>query len=389
MKTITTAARRLGRIVAHAGAWLLLLGALPAANAADPGVTEREIVIGQSITLQGGKNAYGTAAHMGAKVYFDGVNAAGGVNGRRLVLKTLDDDNKSATAEANARKLADEGAFLLFGSVEGGPSTAVMKVAAEKKLPLFGPMAGPPALRRPLQPLVFPVRAEHREEFRALMVWGKNLGMKSVGFFHVEGANGQEHLKNVNLIAAELGLQVVLALPFKSDIGEAELDAMVARIGQARPDMFFNHGSAGLYEKLVRKARQAGQKTTFMAVNSGSSQIAKGLGPLAQGMVFAQVVPSPWERKREITREYQEAMRRAHPEAEFSYGSMEGFLTAKALVLALRSAGRDLSRASLLRALEGASFDLGGLKVQYGPQEHTGSRFVDLSMVNREGRFMH
>jgi len=46
-----------------------------------------------------------------------------------------------------------------------------------------------------------------------------------------------------------------------------------------------------------------------MGVNSGSSQIVKGLGPLAKGMVFAQVVPSPWARRLEIAREYQDAAR--------------------------------------------------------------------------------
>jgi ABC-type branched-subunit amino acid transport system substrate-binding protein len=164
---------------------------------------------------------------------------------------------------------------------------------------------------------------------------------------------------------------------------------MVKKLVEVKPDLVLNHGSAGLYQKLVAKAKPAGSKTTFMAVNSGSSQIAKGLGPLSEGMVFAQVVPSPWEAKRQITREYQEAMRRADPKAEYSYGSMEGFMTAKLLVQALRGAGKDLSRASLLRSLDGASFDLGGIKVEYAAGDHTGSRFVDLSMVTRAGKFMH
>ncbi len=368
-------------------AWLLTVS--PPAHAADPGVSDTEVVIGQSITLQAGKNAYGVAAHQGMKLYIDQVNAAGGVNGRRIVVKTLDDENRNATAEANARKLVDEGTFMLFGSVEGGPSTAVMKVAGERKVPFFGPMAGPPALRRPYQEWVFPVRAEHRDEFRALMAWGKSLGLKTVGFFHVDGANGKEHLENVTLIAKELGMQVALSLPFKSDTSDTDLDGMARRIGEAKPDMLFNHGSAGLYEKLVAKSLKAGSTTRFVAVNSGSSQIARGLGPLAQGMVFAQVVPSPWERKREITREYQEAARKADPKAEFSYGALEGFLTAKALVMALRAAGRDLSRASFVKALKGSTFDLGGVKVQYTSTEHVGSRFVDLSMVDRNGRFIH
>lgn len=91
----------------------------------------------------------------------DQANRRGGVHGRTIALKVLDDDNKSAQAEANARALVQEHkAFVLFGPIEGGPSTAVMKVATELQVPLFGPMAGPPTLRVPHNPMVFPVRAE-------------------------------------------------------------------------------------------------------------------------------------------------------------------------------------------------------------------------------------
>lgn len=369
---------------------IALFGALTStAGGAEPGVTDTEIVVGQNITLQAGKNDYGVAVQSGVKLYLDRVNAAGGVHGRKVVLRTLDDDNKSGTAESNARALVRDSVFVLFGSIEGGPSTAVMKVAQEARVPFIGPMAGAPSLRRPHQSMVFPVRAEHRDEFRALLVWGRGIGLKTVGFLHAEGANGLEHLNNVKLLAGELGLEVVLPVEFKSDATDAQLDAIVKRIAEAKPDLFFNHGSAGLYAKLVAKAKTAGVKTNFTAVNSGSSQIAKSLGLLAQGMVFAQVVPSPWERKHEITREYQDAVRRSGADVDFGYGSLEGYLTAKALVMALRAAGRDLTRATLVRALETGNFDLGGIKLTYGPNEHQGSRFVDLSMIGRDGRFIH
>ncbi len=367
----------------------LVLAGSGAAAAADPGVTDKEVVIGQSVTLQGGKNAYGVAAHDGMRLYIDAVNAAGGVHGRKLVIKTVDDENSAKTAEANARKLAQEGVFMLFGSVEGGPSTAVTKVAAETKLPFFGPMAGPPALRRPYQPMVFPVRAEHRDEFRALMDWGRATGLRSVGFLHADTDGGREHVKNVEIIAKELGMKLVLTVPFKPDTTDAQIDKMVQTIAAAKPDLFFNHGSAGLYMKLLTKAKTAGLKTTFMGVNSGSSQIAQGLGPLAQGMVFAQVVPSPWQRKHEIAREYQEAARQATPKHELSYGGLEGYMTAKALVLALRATGKDLTRVGLIKTLETTPFELGGVKVSYDASEHQGSRFVDLSMVTRDGAFIH
>ncbi|MDP1690794.1 MAG: ABC transporter substrate-binding protein [Burkholderiaceae bacterium] len=359
------------------------------AQAADPGVGDTEIVIGNSLTLQGGKNPYGVAALGGMMNYFDALNASGGIFGRKIVVRTLDDDNNNATAEANARKLVQDGVFLLFGPVEDGPSTAVMKAAVELKVPLFGPIAGPSALRRPFQPMVFPVQAERREEFRALMTWGQRIGLKTVAFFHADSEGGRHHVEDVNSIAKELAMQLLLPLPVKADATDADFDRMVKAMQAAKPDMIFNHGAPGPYQKLVTKAKQAGLKTTYMGVNSGSSQIVQRVGPLAQGMVFAQVVPSPWERKREITREYQDATLKANPDVEFSYAGLEGFMTAKALAMALKATGRNLSRASLIKTLESSTFDLGGVKMRHTPDEHEGSRFVDISLVARDGRFIH
>jgi branched-chain amino acid transport system substrate-binding protein len=147
------------------------------------GVSPDKIVIGQSITLQDGKNAYGNAVQAGVQTYLNAVNGRGGVKGRQIVLKTLDDDNKTDKAETNAQQLVEKDkVFILFGSIEGGPSTAVMKAANKLTVPFFGPMAGSPTLRRPFQPLVFPVRAEHREEFKALIGQAKKLGMGKVAF---------------------------------------------------------------------------------------------------------------------------------------------------------------------------------------------------------------
>jgi len=366
------------------------LGLLVASGAAraEPGVGASEIVIGQTITLQGGKNAYGVEVEAGVQTHLDTVNRAGGVNGRRIVLRVLDDDNQAAGAEANARQLVKDGVFLLFGSLEGGPSTAVMKAAVELKVPFFGPMAGSPGLRRPHQPLVFPVRAEHREEFRALIRYGASTGLGRVGFLHADSDVGREHLQNVTLAAKEFGVEFGAGVPFKSDVSDEQLAAALRAFEAARVDMVLNHGSAPIYARLVRLARQAGSRITFMAVNSGSTQMAAALGELAQGMVFAQVMPSPWARRTAITREYQEAFARAHPGRAFSYGSLEGYMTAKALVAALKLAGPQPTRESFVRGLLGASIDLGGLKASYAPGNHAGSTFVDLAMVTREGRFL-
>lgn len=367
---------------------LVAFALMGAAHAAEPGVTAGEIVVGQNITLQGGKNGYGVEVLAGVRTFLDEANRAGGVHGRQIVLRTLDDDNKSALAEANARTLVKDGVFLVFGSIEGGPSTAVMKATEELKVPFFGPMAGSPTLRRPHQSLVFPVRAEHREEFRALIQYGRSIGLKRVAFFHSDSEVGQQHLANVKLAASEAGAEFAVALPVKAETSEAQLDAWVVLLREQRAEMVLNHGSASVYERLIRKARSAGLSTTFLAVNSGSTQLAAALGPLAEGMVFAQVVPNPWARKTAIAREYQDAFSRVHPGRAYSYGSLEGYLTAKALVAALRETGPTPSRAALVKVLEKTDLDLGGLKLRYRPGDHAGSTFVDLAMVTREGRFL-
>ena len=358
---------------------------------AENGIGKSSILIGQSITLQGGKNDYGMAVMAGIETYLNDVNSKGGVYGRQIVLKTMDDDNKSDKAEANARELINkEKAFVIFGSIEGGPSTAVMKVTNELKVPFFGPMAGSPTLRRPHQPLVFPVRAEHREEFRAMLKQAKSLGISKVAFLRSDSETGEQHLANVKLICESLGMQLVLDRTFKSDVNDAQLEAYVQQLEQKGAQMVLNHGSVGIYEKFIRKMHaRGGLHPAIYAVNSGSAQMAKHLGPLAQGIIFSQVVPSPWEKKTAVTREYQEAFKRIKPSQEFSYGSLEGYITAKALVLSLRQAGPNLTRESFVKGLSNASFDINDIKVVYKPNDHVGSSFVDLSIVNREGRFMH
>lgn len=361
------------------------------AQDAAAGVSPTEIRIGQTISLQGGQNAYGVAALQGMQLQFGSINQRGGVHGRKLLLTTLDDNAQAATAEAHARRLVQDGAFLLFGPIEGGPSIAVAKVATDTGVPLFGPMAGSPGLRRPHQPMVFPVRAEHRDEFRALMAWGQKTGLKSVTLVHADSATGREHLSNVQLIAQELGLQLVQGLPFPASTTPQSLGAMAQALLAKPADLVLNHGSADTYTRLILAAKQGGVRSTFMAVNSGSSQIAAKLGEHAKGMVFSQVVPSPWERKLAIAREYQDTLTRAGlPASALSYGGIEGFMTAKALALALRRSGPDLSREGFIRTLEnGPPLDLGGLRISYQGGLHEGSRYVDLSMVNRAGHFIH
>ncbi len=357
---------------------------------AENGITTDQILIGQSITLKNGKSDYGVAVRQGVEVALAEINGAGGVHGRKIAIKVMDDDGSADKAAANARELIDKDkVFLLFGSVEGGPSTAVMNVALEKDVPFFGPMAGSPGLREAAKPIVFPVRVGHREEFIALMDQARSLGITKVGFYRKSTPTGEQHLANVRKHINKTGMELVADLPFGSDESEGQVRATVDRIRASGAQMVFNHGSVSAFERLIRMARLMGVKTYFYGVNSGSSQLAEHLGDLSHGMVFAQVVPSPWERKTEITRAYQSAIAKYKPDVDFSYGSLEGYLTTKAFAQALKLAGPNPTREIFARKLNGASVTFDGLTIGYGIGENPGLNYVDLALFTRRGRFQH
>lgn len=355
---------------------------------AETGVSAGSLVIGQSLALQGGQNHYGVEVQAGVAAVLDPVNNAGGVSGRRLDLRTLDDRNSGKTAEDNARRLVAEGCFLLFGSIEGGPSTAVATVAEAARVPFFGPMAGSPTLRRPHLAMVFPVRAEHREEFRALIGWARRTGLQRMALLHADSDVGRQHLANTQALCQELGAQLAYGLPLKPDIDDDGLRALAQRLAREPVDFVFNHGSSGVYARLIRLAREGGARCHFMGINSGSTELARSLGEAARGMVFAQVMPNPWARKTALVRDYQLAFRQRHPGRDFSYASLEDYATAKALVAALRLAGPQPTRAGLVTALEAADIDLGGLPLRWRPGDHAGAHFVDLALVTRDGVFL-
>lgn len=359
------------------------------AAAAEAGVSGSEIVIGQNISLQGGQNPYAKDAQQGIRVLLDEVNRSGGVHGRKLLLRTLDDGAQNTKAEANARQLVAEGCLLLFGTLEGGPSTAVMKVAVETGVPLVGPMAGAPGFRRPHQALVYPVRAEHREEFRALAQQGARIGLQRMALLHADTDVGREHLANAQRAAEAAGITGVGGLAFPAgNVSDTDVAALAAGLAALKPDLVLNHGSVGLYGRIIRAARNAGSKASFWGVNSGSSTLAAALGPLAHGMIFSQVVPNPQSGKTALAREYQAKMKAAAPDAPLSYGGLEGFMTAKALVAGLRATGPGLTRGALMAAMDELDADLGGVPLRWRRGNHAGSQFVDLSIVGRDGRFV-
>jgi len=100
------------------------------------------------------------------------------------------------------------------------------------------------------------------------------------------------------------------------------------------------------------------------------------------------VVPFPFATSVPVVKEYQLLSAKAGHK-DYNFGAMEGFLTAKVMVEGLRRAGRNLTREGFVDAMEKMNdVDLGGFFVSYSPKSHTGSKFVDLTIIGKEGKFL-
>lgn len=361
-----------------------------ASAGAPAGAQERPILIGQTIALTGGLGEHGKAVLAGAGLYLEKVNASGGVAGRRIVLKTLDDGGDGKRAAENTARLADEDKVLaVFGGIEGGPCVASMKVAAEKRVPLVACMAGSPELRDPFQRYAFTVRAAHFNEFARLIDTAATYGRNKIAFLHSDSDTGRQHLANVRKLLATRGLELALAIPLAAQPEPAKIAAALKSAGiQA----VFNHGSYAQYAAVIREAKKRGLDIQFLAVNSGAQQMVRLLGEDAIGLIFTQVVPYPWRTTPPVVKEFREEVKERAPGTDISFSALEGFISAKVLVQALRRAsrpGRPPDREALVAALEAMqAYDVGGLEVSFTPTARTGADFVDTVIVARDGRFV-
>ena len=156
------------RRVAAAGATL----ALPA------WAQSARIVLGQSAAFSGPAAQLGIQMNKGAKIFFDQLNASGGVNGQTIELRTLDDGYEPDRCVANTKKLIEGGAFALFGYIGTPTSLAALPLATQAKVPFLAPFTGAEALRTPFNRYAFHVRASYFDETAEIVKQSTAIGIK-------------------------------------------------------------------------------------------------------------------------------------------------------------------------------------------------------------------
>jgi len=344
------------------------------------------IVLGQSAPFTGPAAQLGIQFNRGAKLYFDQVNAQGGVARREIELLNMDDGYEPDRCVQNTNKMISDDVFALFGYIGTPTSVAALPLATAARVPFFGPFTGAMALRQPGNRYAFHVRASYNDETALIVKQLTTLGLKKIAVFYQNDAYGKAGLDGVNLALGKLDLKpVALATVERNSI---EVAAAVKVLTLAAPDAIVQIGAYKACAAFIRAARKSGYGGTFYNVSFvGTQALADELGKDGAGVVVSQVVPSPYNAARPIAREFVEAVKKAGGDYQANFSSMEGYLAAKVIVDGLRRAGSKPTRETLIAGLESlGNQSYGGFAVSFSPSDHVASSFVELSMLTGDGR---
>jgi ABC-type branched-subunit amino acid transport system substrate-binding protein len=365
----------------------LALGlATSAACAQAVGLTSNSILLGESAAFTGPAQQLGIQMRDGMLLWFNHVNAQGGVHGRTLRLVTRDDGYESERAAENTRKLIEsDRVFALVGYVGTPTSKASLPVFTKAKVPFVGPFTGAELLRTPVNPYVFNVRASYYNETDAIVEQLLTTGSKRFAVFYQNDSYGLAGLTGVQIAVRKRGGEIVATGTVERNT--VDVAKAIKAILPKRPDAVIMISAYKSIAAFIKTAKKDGYDGQFYNVSFvGSTALANELGNEGVGVAISQVVPFPWSLSVPVVEEFNKLAKKAKVDVNFS--SLEGFLVAKVSVEGLRRAGRNLTRERFMNALESMhDVDFGGFAVSYSPTNHNGSMFVDLTIIGRDGGF--
>jgi len=364
------------------------LGAVWPASWAANDTLGSEVRIGQSIALTGPLGDLGQAVLQGAKAHFDALNARGGVNGRRIELVSQDDgyDVKRAVANVDAL-IADKSTFALFNCFGTPMCEAVLPAVVASGIPFFAPFTGALSVRVK-ERSVFNIRASYADEAEQLVKHLSTLGIKRIAVAYQANSFGKEVFEAVR-VAADKHQVPGIASATVENTGADAVDA-ATKLLAGNPDAILV-GLAGKptldFVKAVRQQRKGASLYALSVM--GSAATLKALGDDATGIAVSQVVPLPNNAVVPVVRDFLQAWKAAGATLEPSHMALEGYINARVFTEALRRAGNNPTRASFIDATWALrQIDLGGFFVTASEPGRNASRFVELSIVGRNGRFV-
>ncbi len=368
---------------------VIFFGFISSVALAEDGVTKEKIVFGQVAALEGPAQALGLGMRQGLLAAFAEANNAGGIGGRKLELKSVDDGYEPEKAiEATRKILGEDKVFALVGPVGTPTSKASQPIATEAKVPFIGAFTGAEFLRNPYNRYVVNVRGSYFQETEAWVEHlTKDLGITKIAILYQDDTFGLAGLDGVKIAMAKRNMSLTAAASFKRNT--TAVKSALLEIMKGDPEAILTVGPYKPTGEFIKLARQVKMKAIFVAISFvGSDALAKELGDKGAGVIVSQVVPFPGDKSIPVVASYHAALAALAPDAKPGFVSLEGYLVGRLVIEALKRIPTEPTREALLDAIvKTGPFDLGGIQLTYGPTKNQGSDQVFFTILQADGSF--
>jgi ABC-type branched-subunit amino acid transport system substrate-binding protein len=360
---------------------------VPALKAEVPGVNSHEIVIGSCSVLDGPASQLGQQLVMGATAYINMVNATGGVNGRKVVLRAYEDAYDPDRAPTCFARLQNESVFAAAFFVGTPTAARYVPLAESNHIPLVGLFTGADLLYNPFHHYVVNVRASYFDETRVQVdnLWTQ--GVRKIAVIYPNDAFGAAVLEGVKAALKKHSATIITTASYNRNTTQVE--GAIVTVRAAHPEAVVLVGPYSPVAAVLRKAWQQSWNPAFLTVSFvGSDDLIREAGAAAEGVVITQVMPSYAAVDLPTVALYRKQMAERFPSAKPGYVSLEGFVDAMVLVEAMKRLGDDPTREKLITSLESMhDVDVGLgplLKLNLSATNHKASQTVYPTIV-RDG----
>ncbi len=342
------------------------------------------LLLGQSCALSGPAKNLGLEMRAGLQAAIATINDKGGVKGRTIRLRSMDDGYEPDKAISNTLKLIQEDqVFLLIGEVGTPTSKAVIPIINTYKIPFFAPFTGAELLRSPFSRYVINVRASYYQEMEALAAHlVETMQIQRISCFYQNDSYGFAGLKGIEQALQKRDMQLVSQGSYERNT--VAVMGGLQEIYKAKPEAVILVGTYGACAEFIKlsKAKTEGTKIYGNISFVGTESLKDALGPYGEDVIVSQVVPFPWDETVPLIREYREAMRKYQHDYPISFITLEGYIGGRLFAEIANQVPGDLTRENFIETMHTIGhFDLGGIIVQFDENDHQGMDSIYLTTI--------
>ena len=355
-------------LIAAAAALLVTGGATSAWAQAfekkDEGVLAAEIVLGSSQPLSGTLAYMGKAVDEGMRTYFDMVNAAGGVNGRKIKLITYDDELKPAKSVANAKLLVErDNVLAMVGNIGHATNMSAYEYSSSKKVPTIGALSISDLTSNPGRELLYVLPSPQSTETAAYIDHAvTTLKAKRVAMLYQNDGWGKPAFDIATKQLEKHGLKLVEAQTFERFA--TDITSQVFKLKESNPDVVVVYALGQEAVLFFRGADKLGwAPTVFGAGGLNDPKFVELLGKTDAKLYVASYY-DPIDGTNPAIQAFNTRYAQLYPSAKPSSMALMGYSAAAVTVEALKRAGNQPDRVKVVAALDGMK----GFDQKIGPK---------------------